>query len=104
MNKPSKAILECLAHGLYDLNKGDLSDRATADQVEIEMLKEHDLILQHGEWVPSAEATHGYVFRNNDGVYVSRCNGVWHDPDGVPLTKGSVVFFDYGCAHSIATA
>jgi hypothetical protein len=94
------AILECLAHGLYDLNKGDPKDLEVAAAVETQMLREHHLVHKHGEWIPAGQATDGFV----DGCYVMQgADGQFRDLRGNMLPPGTQVYFEPTCETPVRT-
>ena len=100
MNAPAfnAAILHAIAVGLDRLNDGDPGDRNVADRVIADMAR-NGLVFERGGFVPSNEATCGYV-RGSDGpeyVFIMG-NGSWSRP-----VEGVTLFLDEGCSIPLRT-
>lgn len=94
-------VLRVLAHGLYDLNKGDRSDCATAEAVEAVILKAAGLIrCGDFDWDPASEATQGWIQDGANSRYVwMAADGTWVKAGNEPVPEGARLFKD--CAQTM---
>lgn len=99
-------VLKALAHGLYDLNKGDRNDWKTADAVKDTVFKSSGLVPEgQFDWVHRSEATGGYVPTGKlpgaateaPSVYAFvNAEGEWGCPFG-PIPAGTPIYQDPDC-------
>ena len=83
-------VLRALAEGVTRLEDGDPNDIEQARKVRIQMLEDHGLVLEGGEWIYSSKATSGWAADGKGGSeFIGMgVTGKW------PRRPGTAIFFD----------
>lgn len=108
MSELTPDVLKALAHGIYDLNKGDVSDWKAADTVKDAVFKASGLVPEgQFDWVHQSEATQGYVCtdslpggaKESPSTYAFiNAMGEWGCPFGA-IPAGTPVYHDPDCTR-----